>query len=281
MTERKSFLPDIRSTIGVDIIKFIHPVEMSFDSKLRMMKIKQFLSFNNDYSLLLYSNHISLDDLAFPFVIHKIIDPKGERKIVAPISFSHLDQKNQNPFGWLAKTGVVKTGQFLFSTEIVPVVQSYQVENRKYGYTKEEASETYKELFIKIKDLVKKRDSEKTEFGEIKTKPSVFVFPEAHRKEFKKGQHPKLDRLQDFDMGVFKLMRYLVPALIVPVGISYKGEYSRDTNFFRKVFMEVGQPIRQLLGRDDEPTKEILMSSLVTTLRQLQTNMKKSAGERT
>lgn len=280
MSERKPFLTDLRSTIGVDAIKLIHPVETSFDSRVRMMRIKQFLSSYNDYSLLLYSNHISLDDLVLPFVVHKVIDPHWERKILAPISFSHLDKKNQSPFEWLAKTGVVKAGQFLFSTEVVPVVQSYQVKNSKYGYTTEEANETYKDLLTKIKELANKRNQQKKEFGEIRTKPSVFVFPEAHRKEFEKGQIPKLDQLQDFDMGVFKLMRFLSPALIVPVGITYEGRYSRETNFFKGVFFEVGNPIQQL-GRDDEPTKEKLVNSLVVTLRQLQNNMKKSAGERT
>ncbi len=195
-----------------------------------------------DLSVVVYFNHISIIDPLFAGNIAYRIDKKGTRKLLAPMSFSNTEEKEENKSNLLMKKIVEKCG-----TETHRVIQSYQIENPEYGYSKIQAFRQNKPFLQRLKEL-----------GEKRIPTLMIISPEGHRTE---------GALIKGEEGMVVGGGLLAPTLFVPVGIEYRGKIKKDgLNLFKRVNLNIGETY---LLEPDSNSKEVygvLMRNLANTL---------------
>jgi len=235
---------DIKRRILLETVPslFYRP-EIDNNSIEKLEYIKDFLKENSKYSFIAYFNHISYNDPAIAAYIAEKIDPQHNRHLIAPASFSHTDPDDSKSKGFTFLIDLAKQSKI----EIVRVIQSYQVNNPKYGYTEAEANKTYRDLMRRLKELQKSE-----------TPTGMIISPEGHRSESGK--------MILAESGILGAGRMLAPILYVPVGINYFGKYDRDTiNIGRKVKISIGEPTAQIDPKNS-PSLDELMYKLAETL---------------
>ncbi len=223
--------------------RLLYCPEIGSETKSRITEVREFLDENREYSFILYFNHISYNDPAVAAHIAERIDPHHTRHLLAPASFSHTDPDDPKSKGFSFLVEMAKK----CGVEIIRVIQSYQVNNPKYGYTEEQARSTYMDLMRRLKQL----RSEGVPTG-------FMISPEGHRSE--------TGEMILAQPGVVAAGRMLAPVIYVPVGVSYLGKYDRDTiNIGRRVRLSVGEVTTQTDPKV-YPSVEELMYKLALTL---------------
>jgi len=214
------------------------------DSKKKIEEIKGLVHHQRqDLSLILYFNHISIIDPLFAGNIARRIDKRGTRKFIAPMSFSNTEETEENKGNLLMKNIVEKCG-----IETHRVIQSYQIDNPEYGYTKIQAYRQNKPFFQRLKEL-----------GTQKTPTLLIISPEGHRTDgaMIKGEE-----------GMVAAGDLLAPCLYVPIGIRYEGEIEKNgLNLGKRVNLTIGETF--LLEPEDNSKSifgDILMANLAETL---------------
>lgn len=231
---RRKFLFD-------DMTNFLYSPEISPETETKIEIIKKFLQDNPEFSYLILFNHISYNDPAIVLHLAGLIDPLKTRHIVLPTSFSHTDPVKpvSRMFYYLAK-GVEWCG-----VEIIRVIQTYQVNNPKYGYTEEQARETYMNYMRRLKSL-------------RGTPTGVLISPEGHRSDD--------GALIAAQSGMVAAGRILAPMMYIPLAISYPGKYNRDSiNLFKKMKIDIGEAVVQTDPKIYPKTEE-LMKNLAEAL---------------
>lgn len=241
----KSELYSCRKEVVIGTLpKIAYRLELGDDTEQKIEIIKELLSDRPDMSFVLYFNHISYNDPLLAAHIITKIDPKQTRKLFAPASYSHSDPDNpiNESFSFMLnearRCGI----------EICRVIQAYQVDNPEFGYTKEQARETYKIFFSRLKQL----KNENVPMG-------FLISPEGHRSDTgvlgvgEKG-------------GIITAGRLLSPTLYIPLGIVYGGKYQRSGfNIGKKIKYSIGNVTIQE-KQNEEPTIEELMQHLAEAL---------------
>jgi len=225
------------------VTNLFYTPEMRPEAKEKIEQVTEFLEENPGYNFVLYFNHISFNDPAILMHVANLINPKSTRHLLVPTSYSHIDTKNFK--GALSELGMkVVRG---CGIEIVPVVQTYQINNPEFGYTEEEARQTYVNLVNRLKELKGSN-----------TPTGVLISPEGHRSD--------TGEMIGVGSGMVAAGRLLAPVIYVPLGISYEGKYSRKGfNIGKKMRINIGEVVIQ----DDPkiyPTVEELMKNLAVVL---------------
>lgn len=191
---------------------------ISEESKKNIDIANNTLEDNEDLSFCLGGNHTTLDDPIFLGYVLNQMDPKGTRKIIAPMSYSHTDEKHP-----------IKNSATIWMKNIVedcnvktyPVIQTYQI-GKQYS-----ATEAYAINKIMFRDL--------RTFHKNGVPVGIIIFPEGHRS--------KNGALIKAEQGIVNIAKESLPILFIPVGIDYKGESSRNfLNFNKQLEIIVGKP---------------------------------------
>lgn len=232
----------IRKTVAIGLTEKAYKLAITDESKSRIDYVKEMIKDRSDLNFLVYFNHICFADPLFAGYVAAKIDPENSRHLIAPISYSHTEKKLKN-VGTLAMKTVAEAS----GLEIRRVIQSYQIDNPKYGYTKQEALNVNKSFFDRLKDLSKT------------DKPvGCIICPEGHRSD--NGQ------LMRGEEGITLINRILQPVVGISVGISFDGEYSRNgVNVGKKLNITVGE-IFVSEKKDKRVDLDFLMSGLAESL---------------
>lgn len=213
-------------------------------SKEKIGEIKDLIhNQRQDLSVIIYFNHTSMVDPLFAGNIALRIDKKSTRKFLAPISFSNTEEKKENRGNLSMKDIVEKCG-----IETHRVIQTYQIDNPEYAYTKMQAYRQNKHFFQRLKEL-----------GSQKIPTLMIISPEGHRTE---GSMIKGEE------GMATAGDLLAPALFVPVGIEYKDKIKKDSlNLFKRVNLTIGDTyLLECNTNNKNLFEEILMPNLAMTL---------------
>ena len=218
-------------------------LNISKEDRFRIDTTREMLDKNPHLNFILYFNHISYNDPLLAGYIVQQIDPKHTRYLISPASFSNTDPRNPNSLGSrLALEEAERCG-----VEVVRVIQAYQVDNPKYGYTGEQAMATYR---IWIKRLNQLRSSG--------TPTGCIISPEGHRSDN--------GALGPGEAGITTIGRFLAPVVYIPVGISYFDDYGRsDLNLGKRINLSIGNIIFQENPKE-HPGLDDIMSNLAEAL---------------
>ncbi|HAI22663.1 TPA: hypothetical protein DCP77_02350 [Candidatus Collierbacteria bacterium] len=225
------------------ITELFYSPEIMSGAKEKIEMVREFLEENPEYSFVLYFNHISFNDPAVLVHVANLLNPKGEWHLLVPMSYSHVDTKSVK--GFLSSLGmnVVKA----CGIEAIPVVQTYQLNNPRYGYTAEEARQTYVNYVHRLKEL--KRSN---------TPTGVLISPEGHRSD--------TGKMMVAESGMVAAGRLLAPVVYVPLAVSYEGKFKRDgINIGKKMWINIGEVTVQENPRE-YPSVEELMKKLAVAL---------------
>jgi len=223
--------------------KLFYSPEINPEVKEKIETIKEFLETSPEYNFILYFNHISFNDPGVLVMVADMINPASSRHLVVPTSYSHLDTNSIK--GRLSEMGmgvVRKCG-----IEVLPVIQTFQINNPKYGYTEDEARNTYVKLINRFKEL-----------KNTNTPTGVLISPEGTRSE--DGKMIKAES------GVVAAGRLLAPVIYVPLAITYEGKYKRNgMNIGKKMDVNIGEVTIQESPRD-YPSVDDLIKKLAKAL---------------
>ncbi len=221
----------------------VYRLNIDQESKQNISNIKEYLSENKKVNFVGYFNHICFSDPLLAGHVAGLIDPKKTRHIIAPISYSHTDPERSNNGGTMHMKKISEA----CGVEMRRVIQTYQINNPEYGYTQEQANETYLKLFRRLKELNKSE-----------TATGCLICPEGHRSDD--------GILGPGEEGMLSIGRFLQPVAYVPIGISYEGDYNRSgLNFGKRLNLSVGEMIISEKG-DKSLTTDILMRNLADIL---------------
>ncbi len=196
-----------------------------------------------DLSVILYFNHTALVDPLFAGNIARRIDKRETRNFITPMSFFNTEERKENKGNLLMKYFVEKCG-----VETHRVIQSYQIDNPDYGYTKMQAYKQNKLFLQRLKELGSKR-----------TSTLMVISPEGHRTDgaMIKGEE-----------GMIVAGDLLAPTLYVPIGILYEGGVkNKGLNLGKRVNLTIGETFLFETGINSKNIfDEILMPNLADTL---------------
>lgn len=195
-------------------------------------------------SYVIYFNHLSYNDPLFAAYISHRIDPKGSRHLLVPVSYSHSDSENSRSKKYIALLELARQ----CGVENQRIVQSYQVDNPHYGYTRELAQSTYKAWIKRLDQLAK---------AEISV--ASYISPEGHRSD-----DGKLGPWEEGGLNI--LSRHLKRVAFIPLALDYPEPFSRDSlNFGSRISLSLGHIFIQETPRD-LPGGEYLMKNLAAEL---------------
>jgi 1-acyl-sn-glycerol-3-phosphate acyltransferase len=222
--------------------KILYKVNISKINQEKINEIRNTLDENQNLNFIIYLNHVTYFDPLYAGHIINKLDPEGKRHIVAPISFSHTQSKT--------KDSTLKMMMGLAEVcklETVRIIQAYQVNNPKYGYTQEQANITYKKFFNRSKEL--KNENIPT---------GMIIFPE--------GTRSQNGELGEAEKGITLLAKILEPVLLIPVGICFDNEYKRSgLNLGKSLNLEIGETYLYEKGKDKKDI-DFYMNKLAETL---------------
>ena len=238
--EGENLRRDILTGLLPEIAYRIH---ISEENRSHIKEVKNQLIGNPALNFILYFNHISYNDPLLAAYIVQQIDPKHSRHLIAPASYSHTNPDNPTNRGFSLMIDEAKR----CGIEIVRVIQAYQVDNPKYGYSKNQAQTTYHAWMRRLKEL---------RASGIPT--GCLISPEGHRSDD--------GILGAGESGILATGRFLAPVIYIPLGISYNGDYKRSgLNIGKKINLVIGETVVQNEPRD-YPNLGDIMSKLAVTL---------------
>jgi len=237
-------LAKIKSETAKAILRAAYHLEVE-DPYNYLPEIKLFL--REGGNLVLYGNHIAFDDPAFAILFHaRYLDPKRERHLIIPASHWHTNPDNNKQF-YLA----TKAAEFFFGAEIFRLIQSYMINDPKFGsYTAKDASDNHLNFFSQLRNLRRKR-----------VPTTLLIYPEGHRSEN--------GGLQSIEEGLTTAGNIMKPTIYVPLATYYKTPFSRDKlnlrTTGRSAHISVGLPYFLLEGQK-KPSAANLMWNLARNL---------------
>lgn len=235
---------NLRRDILIGILpEILYRINISDTDRAKIKEIKDQLSNSPGLNFILYFNHISYNDPFLAAHLAQKIDPQHSRHLIAPVSYSHTipDNPANKGFSFMVKEAK-RCG-----IELVRVIQAYQVDNPKFGYTKDQAQVTYRAWMRRLREL---RSSE--------TPTGCLISPEGTRSDD--------NTLGAGESGILATGRFLAPVIYIPIGISYSGDYKRSNlNFGKKVNLAIGNITAQNNPRES-PSLDAVMSNLARAL---------------
>jgi len=218
MTE---IIKNIAGRMLLDVLpRMIYRIDGPEDDRLEI--IRSLLAQRSDLSYVLYFNHISYNDPLLAVHIARRID--NNRHLVAPASYSHTDKDGPQANSALRFMADVASN---CGIEVVRIIQNYQINDPKYGYTEAGAMVTYRAWLTKLRNLHKQDIS-----------VGCLMSPEGHRSES--------GTLGKGEKGITNTGALLAPVAFIPLGIVYEGKYERDgVNIGRRVSLFLGESVTQ------------------------------------
>jgi len=193
--------------------------EINLESKRIIKDLKQELKEKPELSVMIYGNHYVVDDPYWEGYLSFKLDPKKSREVFALVSASNTQEKEENKGNIMLNKLAQRCG-----VEMLPVVQSYQVDNPEFGFTKSDALLTYKKMILKIRELR----------GEDKKGVVAIIKPEGHRSEDGK--------LIKAEAGIGHIMDIIKPVIAVPIVSFSDEELERNhVNFGRRMNVRLGE----------------------------------------
>ncbi len=234
----------VRRFISLNLIPNLgYRINIDQESKQKITEISNLLIRRPELNFSLYSNHISYPDPLFEAYICRRIDRGQNRHLIAPVSYSHTDPTE--PRSKLFSVLIDEANRC--GIETIRVIQSYQIDDPEFGYTKEQANATYKNWLRRLQEL-----------GRSHTPTGVMINPEGHRSD--------TGILNNGESGVLACGKLLPPTIYVPVGIFYDHDFDRDgANLFHRVNLSIGDTFLQETAKDS-PGLDLLMKNLASAL---------------
>lgn len=192
-----------------EVVEKIYGIELSPESEKKLEGVEEILTRS---SLIVYFNHISLDDSVI--VLYVLVKYLGEKivDIYAPESRKHFD------FSRSPINAVILRVASLLGLKLYPVVQHYD----KNSYPKNEQINLLRKFF---EDTV----------NALNEKGNVLVIaPE--------GTRSKDGKLQRAQKGIENIGRRCNNVYFLPIGLYPRVKMSRNYNFGRKYGVVVGDP---------------------------------------
>lgn len=223
----KEYSPSLRFVISRIAPRLLYKTKLTPEVNKQIKETKKFFKKNPKWNLIVAQDHLSEDDALFGGYIASRIDPKNSRYTFAPIGAFHIKRKE----------GEKKSKKVLMSeivercgVETIPVVQSYQLDNPEYCFTREDAFEKGKFFVRRMKSLI-----------ESKKPLTCIIMPEGHRSD--DGNLGKAEK------GIETIAKNLRPVRIISLGISSPDNLNRDKlNFGKRINLDVGEIIDCDLG---------------------------------
>ena len=221
----------------------LYGVKIDGETKERIKNTKEEISRRGDLNLVFYFNHTTLVDPLLAGNIARRIETRKNSQWVAPVSFANTEDKLENK-GIILMTKVIEA----CGVETHRVIQTYQIDNPEYGYTKEEAFKQNRKFLERLRNL--KRD-------EVEKPISLMISPEGHRTD---------GALIKGESGMVTSGKLLAPTLYIPIGIDFEGKQSKGLNIFHRVNIKLGENFLQETTKPIENQFEVLMSNLARAL---------------
>lgn len=193
----------------------------------------------SDLSMVFYFNHTNVMDPLLAGNIVRRIETRNDSQWIAPMSFSNTEKRWKN-IKYLFMAGVVNA----CGMETHRVIQTYQINNPKYGYTEMDALKQNRKFFGRLRDLGKR---------ETNKSASLIISPEGTRT---KGALNEGEKGGLVDGGSL-----LAPVLYVPIGIDFEKQGLR-----RRVNIKLGEEFLQETKRPEKDQFKTLMLNLAQTL---------------
>jgi len=229
-------------TAGV-LPRLLYGIRIDSETKEKIKNIREEVFRRDNLNLVFYFNHTTLVDPLLAGNIARRIETRKDSQWIAPVSFSNTEGKSGNS-GIVLMTKVIEA----CGVETHRVIQTYQIDNPEYGYTKEEAFRQNRKFLERLKILGKR---------ETKKSVSLIISPEGHRTE---------GVLTKGESGMVTSGKLLVPTLYVPIGIDFEGQQSRGLNLFHRVNIRLGENFLQETTKPEEDQFQKLMLNLAQTL---------------
>jgi len=242
-----------RKFVAETMAEKFYSIQMSEETKRKILEIKDILDKNPNLNFLILFNHTYSGDPLFAGHIANKLDSNFERQIIAPVSASHtVAQKRHLKFSERKENWFLNTlNKIAKSTGVktLPIVQATEGDSFK-----EEAQKGYFNFFEELKKL--------SSDGGV----GCIVSPEGHRSEDGK--------LQKGEKGIQLMAKILQPTIIIPLGIYFEAEEKDDIfirkykrsglNFGKKVNINIGE--YKILEKGQKMTAKEMMNLLADTL---------------
>lgn len=239
-------LERLQSTVARRLPQWMFDIRVSPSSHERIRDISRLLREHPSWNAILYFNHMAYGDPGIWGFIARTIDPDASRTAAVLASKFHTTFRNNPAFALAARVGDTLGG-----IHVIPTIQSYMVDNPQYGYTKRDASKNQKEILRRIHNFSRRKPI------------MLLISPEGHRSDDGTLGQP--------EKGVASFGAMLAPALLIPTGIFYEGNFRRNGINTRSrkhpvlAIAEVGEPITQE-SRHQRVPLELMMHHLARTL---------------
>jgi hypothetical protein len=221
----------------------LYRIRIDSETKERIEDTREEVSRRDDLNLVFYFNHTTLVDPLLAGNIARRIETRKDSQWVAPVSFANTEYKPENK-GILLMTKVIEA----CGVETHRVIQTYQIDNPEYGYTKEEAFKQNRKFLERLRNLRRE---------EIKKPVCLIISPEGHRTD---------GALIKGESGMITSGKLLAPTLYVPIGIDFEGKQSRGLNIFHRVNIKLGENFLQETNKPIKNQFEVLMLNLAQAL---------------
>ncbi|MBI3385924.1 hypothetical protein HY031_02440 [Candidatus Gottesmanbacteria bacterium] len=246
--ERRSAISTLlhpKATFAQEVPSLLFDLTISENTWGRMKTLQDILrDKNTPWNVIFYSNHTAFGDPAMWVYVARTVDPEATRPLAVLASDYHTTFKNNPVFASCARVGASLAG-----IQLIPVIQTYMIDDPKYGYSPGDSRKNSEDIIRTIQ--------------KIKKPLMLLVSPEGHRSDDGK--------LGNVESGFVSLGRRLVPTLYVPVGISYEGTFRRSglntrlSQNYPRVHIEMGDITAQR-AKMDKPSLQELMYNLAQTL---------------
>lgn len=193
---------------------------ISKEDRAKLEEFRNFLKENPLQNVIIFFNHTSYLDPLFAGYVANLIDPEMTKELIIPMSYRHTEDDTWvkrliNLPSLIAKQKAEEGG-----IQISRVIQTYQINDSKYGYTKEQAYKVNKEFPRLVKQNLKDGKS-----------MIIIISPEGHRS---KGA------LIEAESGI-AMIGQITDAFYIPLGIDYEGIYTRGGIHIGETRIKIGK----------------------------------------
>ncbi len=239
-------LERLQATVARRLPQWMFDIRISPSSHERIRSVRQTLNEHPSWNAILYFNHLAYGDPGIWGYIARTVDPDASRIAAVLASKYHTTFRNNPAFALAARAGDILGG-----IHVIPTIQAYMVEDPHYGFTQSDARRNQKEILQTIHAFRKRKPL------------MLLISPEGHRSDDQTLGQP--------EKGVASFGAMLAPALLIPTGIYYEGNFRRNGINTRSrkhpviAIAEVGEPLVQE-NRHHRVPLETMMHHLARTL---------------
>ncbi|MCW1949690.1 MAG: hypothetical protein KIH89_004605, partial [Candidatus Shapirobacteria bacterium] len=234
-----------RQVVAGALPHLLYNIKIDEESRERIEELRERVLGRTDLSLVFYFNHTNVMDPLLVGNIARRIETREDSQWIAPMSFHNTERRLKN-ITYLFMAGVVKA----CGIETPRVIQTYQVNNPKYGYTEMDSFKQNKKFVRRLRDLGKRETNKSV---------SMIISPEGTRT---KGALDEGEKGGLVDGGSL-----LAPVLHIPIGIDFKGRQNENRwDFRRRVNIRLGEEFLQETRRPEDNQLEKLMVNLAQAL---------------